>query len=87
MLPASELRPAHVQTLLTEMARIRAHGFSEREVTIARSKLMSDIEGGSGSGSGSRRPLVCTSASSIDQRGEELCNTLPTLVECLLVPY
>lgn len=34
-----------LETLLTEMARIRAHGFSEREVAIARSKLMSDIEG------------------------------------------
>jgi len=32
------------QTLLTEMARIRAHGFSEREVAIARAKLMADIE-------------------------------------------
>ena len=36
-----------MQTLLTEMARIRAHGFSEREVAIARSKLMADIESGS----------------------------------------
>jgi hypothetical protein len=36
-----------MQTLLTEMARIRAHGFSEREITIARSKLMADIESGS----------------------------------------
>lgn len=36
-----------MQTLLTEMARIRVHGFSEREVAIARSKLMADIEGAS----------------------------------------
>ena len=29
-----------LEALLTEMARIRLHGFSEREVQIARAKLM-----------------------------------------------
>ena len=33
-----------MQTLLTEVARVRAHGFSAREVEIACTKLSADIE-------------------------------------------
>jgi hypothetical protein len=33
-----------LQALLMELARIRKFGFSEREVQIARAKLMADIE-------------------------------------------
>ena len=36
--------PRPPQALLTEVARIRQHGFSEREVKIAAAKLMADIE-------------------------------------------
>ena len=33
-----------VQALMIEMARIRLHGFSEREVSQARASMMSDVE-------------------------------------------
>lgn len=33
-----------LQTLLTEMARVRCHGFSHTELDIARAKMLSDIE-------------------------------------------
>lgn len=33
-----------LQALLIEMARIRLHGFSEREIHQARSSMMSDVE-------------------------------------------
>ena len=32
------------QALLLEMARIRLHGFSEREVNQARASMMADVE-------------------------------------------
>ncbi|POO00604.1 Coenzyme PQQ biosynthesis protein [Trema orientale] len=33
-----------LESMLTEVARVRIHGFSEREVTIVRAQLMSEIE-------------------------------------------
>ena len=33
-----------VQALLVEMARIRLHGFSDREMSQARASMMSDVE-------------------------------------------
>ena len=35
---------ACVQALMIEMARIRLHGFSDREIGQARASMMSDVE-------------------------------------------